>query len=54
MTQDEFDLIHPILSDAEQIVARFSVMGTGVAGNIEDGYTVNPPEGSSQSSDPDE
>jgi hypothetical protein len=39
---DSVEQLQVIVQDMENTIARFSIVGPGVAGNIQDGYTVNP------------
>jgi hypothetical protein len=39
---DPVEQLQAIIQDMESTIARFSIVGPGVAGNIEGGYTVNP------------
>jgi hypothetical protein len=39
---DPVEQLQAIIQDMENTIAKFSIAGPGVAGNIEGGYTVNP------------
>jgi hypothetical protein len=39
---DPVEQLQAIIQDMDNTIAKFSIVGAGVAGNIHDGFTVNP------------